>query len=151
MIGETDHAPADAQITIDGAPYRLRLTLGALAFLEEKLGDGDITALTKRLAKPSVNDLLVLLHALLQGGGAGLAFSALKAADIDLHDAASAVSRCFAAFGGSPLRDEPSLNEPKMGDPLTEETVPGKSQGHPPAAGEQGRSPLTSGSAAVSS
>ena len=36
--------PGDALITIDGEQHLLRLTLGALAEIEEKIGEGNLDA-----------------------------------------------------------------------------------------------------------
>ena len=84
-------------IKIDGEEKPLRLTLGALAEIEDALG-GDIESLKNRLANPRVGDLLVILGALLRGGGVSLSVEALKAADVDLAAAAGAIARAFAAL-----------------------------------------------------
>ena len=88
----------DAHILINGETRTLRLTLGALAELEDSLGQGDFEALQKRLAAPRIADLLVILRALLQGGGFLISIEQLKAADIDLSAAAKAVAEAFAAL-----------------------------------------------------
>ena len=94
----TQHRGGDAALTIDGEARILRLTLGALAALEENLGGGDFAALQKKLETPRVADLLVILQALLQGGGRAMSLDALKASDIDLGDAASAIAKAFSAL-----------------------------------------------------
>ncbi|MCA8889004.1 MAG: gene transfer agent family protein [Parvularculaceae bacterium] len=91
--------PGDADIVINGERHVLRLTLGALASLEETLGEGDFEALQKRLSSPRLADLLIILQALLAGGGVRLSLEALKASDVDLAHAARAVARAFAALG----------------------------------------------------
>ncbi|MFZ5618826.1 MAG: GTA-gp10 family protein, partial [Pseudomonadota bacterium] len=80
----TGHRIGDAAITIDGERKILRLTLGALASLEETLGQGEFSGLQKRLETPRVADILLILQALLQGGGFLVSIEALKASDIDL-------------------------------------------------------------------
>jgi hypothetical protein len=100
----TQHRGGDASIIIDGETKTLRLTLGALAALEENLGQGDFATLQKKLEAPRVADLLVILQALLQGGGAIFSLDALKASDIDLSDAASAIAKAFRALEPSPAR-----------------------------------------------
>lgn len=86
-------------IVIDGETRALKLTLGALAEIESALGGGDFEALKARLASPRVSDLLVILRALIAGGGAGVTLEALKAADIDFAQAAAAIAEAFRALG----------------------------------------------------
>ena len=54
----------DAEITVDGHPIRLRMTLSALAQIEESLGASTLPELMTRLANPSAGQLLVLLRTL---------------------------------------------------------------------------------------
>lgn len=98
----TQHRNGDASITINGEAKTLRLTLGALAALEENLGDGDFSTLEKKLANPRVADLLIVLQALLKGGGFAVTIDALKASDIDLGEAASAIAAAFRSLSPSP-------------------------------------------------
>lgn len=94
-------------IKINGEEKPLRLTLGALAEIEDALG-GDIESLKSRLANPRVGDLLVILGALLRGGGVRLSLEALKAADVDLAAAAGAIARAFAALEAPGKPEAPS-------------------------------------------
>ena len=94
----TQHRKGDAALLIDGEPRTLRLTLGALAALEENLGAGDFSTLQKKLEAPRVSDLLIVLQALLQGGGFLMSIEALKASDIDLSAAAQAIAKAFRAL-----------------------------------------------------
>lgn len=95
----TQHRKGDAALSVNGEMKTLRLTLGALAALEETLGGGDFSTLQKKLAAPRVADLLMVLQALLQGGGARYSLDALKESDIDLGEAARAVAAAFRALG----------------------------------------------------
>lgn len=88
----------DAEITINGVATPLRLTLGALATIETALG-GDAETLSERLKKPRVSDILLILHALIGGGGGALTLEALKASDIDIAEAARAVAKAFSTLG----------------------------------------------------
>lgn len=90
--------PYDAEITVNGDAYPLRLTLGALAQIETALGGGDFEALQKSLEKPSVSDMISILHALLMGGGAQVSLAVLKASDVDLADASKAIAKAFKAL-----------------------------------------------------
>ena len=96
--------PGDALITIDGEQHLLRLTLGALAEIEEKIGEGNLDALRERLANPRISDLILILHALLFGGGTALSLAALKAADIDLEEASHSIATAFRSFGVPPKK-----------------------------------------------
>ncbi len=91
----TQYRSGDASLVINGETKPLRLTLGALASLEENLGQGDFSTLQKRLEAPRVADILVILQALLQGGGFPTTVDALKTSDIDLSQAASAIATAF--------------------------------------------------------
>lgn len=86
------------EILINGEKHPLRLTLGALATIEKAVGDGDFEKLTARLQRPSVSDLILILHALVGGGGKDIAIEVLRASDVDLGLAASAISEAFKAM-----------------------------------------------------
>lgn len=90
--------PGDAALTVDGERVALRLTLGALAEIEDRLGGGDFSELARRLEKPGVGHLLLLIEALSAGGGRRLTARALETAEIDLAEAARAVAKAFAAL-----------------------------------------------------
>ena len=76
------HPRGDVSITINGEDKTLRLTLGALADIEDKLGGGDLAALQARLKNPRVSDIILILHALLAGGGAALTLAIAKAFEV---------------------------------------------------------------------
>ncbi|MCX7888567.1 MAG: gene transfer agent family protein [Rhodobacteraceae bacterium] len=61
----------EAEIVIGGVPHVARLTLGALAELEEALGEGGLVGLVERFesGRFSARDVLRLLAAGLRGGG----------------------------------------------------------------------------------
>jgi len=62
----------EVRLTVDGRDYDLRLTLGALAELEEALGAGSLLDLVKRFDAGgySSRDVLAILTAGLKGGRA---------------------------------------------------------------------------------
>ncbi|MEZ5929056.1 MAG: gene transfer agent family protein [Parvularculaceae bacterium] len=99
----TMNFPGETEITINGEKHKLRLTLGALAEMEEALG-GDFASLSERLKSPRVADLLIVLHALLVGGGAKLTLELLKASDVDFAAAAEAIGKAFRAFDPENMR-----------------------------------------------
>ncbi len=101
----SDFRPGDATLRVNGEAVTLRLTLGALAELEDRLGGGDFSALARKLETTGVGNLLILLEALSAGGGRRLSSRELETADIDLADAARAVAKAFAALAPKVLRD----------------------------------------------
>jgi hypothetical protein len=64
----------DVEALFDGRRYTLRLTLGALAELEDSFGATDLVALAARFeeGRLSARDLLRIIAAGLRGGGADI-------------------------------------------------------------------------------
>ncbi|HWA21065.1 MAG TPA: GTA-gp10 family protein [Caulobacterales bacterium] len=88
-------ARGETVLMIDGAPRRLCLTLGALAELECAFEADTIDALAARLGKLSASDLMIVLAALIAGGGEAMSAQQIAAADIDAAAAARAVAEAF--------------------------------------------------------
>ncbi len=65
----------DIEATLDGRKYRLRLTLGALAELEQAYGDTDLLALAERFETGRIGaiDAIRLIGAGLRGAGSDIA------------------------------------------------------------------------------
>lgn len=82
-----------------GRPRRLCLTLGALAEMEAGLGLAGIGDLAARMRSPSASDLMIVLAALLKGGGEDELAAGLASATITPREAAEAVAAAFAAAG----------------------------------------------------
>lgn len=61
----------EVEIVLDGEPHQMRLTLGALAELEEALGEASLVDLIARFEGGAVSsrDVLRLIVAGLRGGG----------------------------------------------------------------------------------
>lgn len=61
----------EVEVTLNGVAHRAKLTLGALAELEEALGEGSLVALAERFesGRFSGRDVLALIVAGLRGGG----------------------------------------------------------------------------------
>ncbi len=72
-------------MTIDGKPRALKLTLGALAELEQELGTGTLVELVQRFegGAYSSSDVLALIVAGLRGGGADVTRANLMRAEIE--------------------------------------------------------------------
>lgn len=92
-------ARGEAVAMLAGAERRLCLTLGALAEIETALGLESIGALAERMRALSGRDLLVVLAALLRGGGERALAADLDRAAVDPREAAEAVASAFAAAG----------------------------------------------------
>ncbi|MFY0312359.1 gene transfer agent family protein [Leisingera sp. D0M16] len=74
----------EAELLVNGTPYALKLTLGALAELEAVLEEDTLVELVQRFEQGrfSARDVLALLAAGLQGGGHDLSRDDLAAATI---------------------------------------------------------------------
>lgn len=83
-----------------GAERRLCLTLGALAEIETGLGLEGLSGLAERMRSLSARDLMVVLGALLRGGGERGLADELDRAGVEPREAAEAVARAFAAAAG---------------------------------------------------
>ncbi|MEL6265525.1 MAG: GTA-gp10 family protein [Pseudomonadota bacterium] len=101
--------PARGEVTIrlDGVERRMRLSLGALAALETRLGAGGLVALAERFEDGSVGaaDLAALIAAGLAGAGEDVGEESVLAARID-GGAAAALQAGLAllarSFGQEP-------------------------------------------------
>ncbi|WP_170505546.1 gene transfer agent family protein [Ruegeria arenilitoris] len=99
----------EVALTIDGERRVLKLTLGALAELEQELGTGSLVELVQRFegGTYSSGDVLALIVAGLRGGGADVARSDLLRAEIDggpmagAKAAAELLARAFMVPGGA--------------------------------------------------
>jgi hypothetical protein len=81
-------------VPLAGTPRRLCLTLGALARIETALEIEDWSALPERFGRLSATDLLVVLAALLEGGGEDP--EVLIAAPVSIPEAVAAVAAALA-------------------------------------------------------
>lgn len=75
----------------------LCLTLGALAEMETALGCETLAELEARLKRLSASDLLIVLAALMRGGGWRGAADEIAAQQIDFTKAARAVGEAFSS------------------------------------------------------
>lgn len=83
-----------------GRSRTLCLTLGALAELEGAFGVDGLPALAERLRRLSAGDLLLVLAALLRGGGETEAAEGLASAPVNLREAVEAIAAAFRAASG---------------------------------------------------
>lgn len=88
-------ARGETELVIGGQARRLCLTLGALAEIEAAFGCTRIGELEARMRTLSAADLLVVLAALLRGGGEADLAGRLQAEDVTPGAAARAVAEAF--------------------------------------------------------
>lgn len=101
----TNDMRGDLTLEIAGKPQRLRLTLGALAEIEEALEADGLLDLTARLAKPKLSDFLVILSIMSGAAGHPVAVETLKRSDINLGEAIRVVTTAFQeALGAGQAR-----------------------------------------------
>ena len=74
----------DVEVEVDGVRHVARLTLGALAELEERLDETSLVGLVERFEGNafSSRDVIALLGAGLRGGGADISDAVLAGADV---------------------------------------------------------------------
>ncbi len=87
----------EARVRLAGEERTLCLTLGALAEIETGLAIDGLAALAERMRALSARDLMVVLAALLRGGGEMTLAAGLADAGIDPREAVQAVARTFMA------------------------------------------------------
>ena len=90
-------ARGEATAILAGQSRRLCLTLGALAEIEGGLGLEGVGALAERMRRLSAGDLMLVLAALLRGGGEAEFARTLATAPVSAREAAEAVAAAFAA------------------------------------------------------
>ncbi|MFJ6023372.1 GTA-gp10 family protein [Brevundimonas sp. NPDC092305] len=90
-------ARGEATARLAGAERTLCLTLGALAEIETALGVEGLEALADRMRRLSAKDLMLVLAALLRGGGERELAATLADAAVEPKAAAEAVAKAFAA------------------------------------------------------
>ena len=87
----------EVSVVLAGEARQLCLTLGALAEIETGLQVSGLAGLAERMRALSAGDLLVVLAALLRGGGERELAQGLADAAVDPREAAEAVARAVAA------------------------------------------------------
>jgi len=122
MSGHVNANPQRGEImaALDGKAYRLCLTLGALAELEERLGAPDLLALAERFEEGRIaaRDAICLIGAGLRGGGNDIADEevAKMCAEAGATGFVSIVARLLSAtFGGGEAAREAPENPPLAG------------------------------------
>jgi Phage tail tube protein, GTA-gp10 len=96
----------EAALAAGDKTYRLLLTLGALAEIEDGLGLADLSEVSSRLKTVRAADLAVVVAALLRGGGHDLQPTDVLRLPCDLGALVAAMTDAFDAAGlaGDPAR-----------------------------------------------
>ena len=89
----------EAELSAGGQSFRMVLTLGALAEIEDGLGLSDLMEVSKRLAQTRAGDLAVVAAALLRGGGHAMTPQEVLRLPCDLGALVQAVTEAFDAAG----------------------------------------------------
>lgn len=106
----------EVELEAGGKRYRLLLTLGALAEIEDGLGLDDMARLSERLRKMRAADLAIVAAALLRGGGTDLCPADVLRLECDIGTLGAAVAETFARAGGDAAEAE-DLSGPFAGTP----------------------------------
>jgi hypothetical protein len=89
----------EAALEAGGRHYRLLLTLGALAEIEDGLGLDDLSGVAARLKAVRAADLAIVAAALLRGGGHDMCPAEVLRLPCDLGALTRAVTDAFNAAG----------------------------------------------------
>ncbi len=98
----TNRIRGEVALDAGGRSYRLMLTLGALAEIEDGLGLANLSEIGVRMKKIRAGDLAVVVAALLRGGGHDLAPADVLRLPCDLGVLVAAVTSAFDAAGLAP-------------------------------------------------
>jgi hypothetical protein len=89
----------EAALSAGGKSYRLALTLGALAEIEDGLGLDDLSQVALRLKKVRAADLAIVAAALMRGGGADVCPADVLKLPCEIGALVAAVTEAFARAG----------------------------------------------------
>jgi hypothetical protein len=96
-----NRARGEVPLRIGDVERRLCVTLGALAELEAAFDVGSLSELAERMARLTASDLILILAALVAGGGEAMSAAEIASARIDPKAAAAAVAEALRlAFDG---------------------------------------------------
>ena len=99
----------EAELIAGGKSFRLLLTLGALAEIEDGLGLDDLAGIAARLKQARACDLAVVAAALMRGGGQEITPADVLRLPCDLGALVQAVAQAFDRAGLP--RQEPGASD----------------------------------------
>ena len=105
----------EAGLSAGGRSYRLLLTLGALAEIEDGLGLANLSEVSARMKSVRAADLAIVAAALLRGGGHELEAADVLRLPCDLGALVAAVTDAFDAAGLAPSHDAGDTAHPFAG------------------------------------
>ena len=94
-----NHIRGEAELVAGGRSYRLLLTLGALAEIEDGLGLENLSQVSSRLKSVRAADLAIVAAALLRGAGHEVSPAEVLRLPCDLGQLVAAVTRAFDLAG----------------------------------------------------
>ena len=89
----------EAELIAGGKSFRLLLTLGALAEIEDGLGRDELAGIAARLKQARAGDLAVVAAALMRGGGHEVTPADVLRLPCDLGALVAAVAQAFDRAG----------------------------------------------------
>lgn len=95
-------------VTIDGQPVPVRLTLGALAEVEEALGADTLSDLARILMNPSAQQILAVLGVLVRYGGEEGWAERIGIGEVHLSEVLKTVADLFRELMGAGLPGKPT-------------------------------------------
>jgi hypothetical protein len=107
----------EAELAADGKTYRLLLTLGALAEIEDGLGLDDLSCVSQRLKKVRAADLAIVAAALMRGGGHEVSPADILRLPCDLSALTEAVAAAFGRAGLASTAEADEAAGPFAGTP----------------------------------
>ena len=107
----------EAELNAGGKHYRLLLTLGALAEIEDGLALDDLSGIAERLKQVRAGDLAIVVAALMRGGGHEISAADVLKLPADLGDLVRAVTDAFTAAGLAPAKEGEGQSVPFAGAP----------------------------------
>lgn len=100
--------PGTISVRIDGEDVPVRLTLGALAEIEDLLKADSLMDLARLLANPSATQVLGILAVLLRAAGRERTVEQLGTADLHLGEVLRAMAALFRDLMGGDLPGKPN-------------------------------------------
>jgi len=98
-------ARGDSELVAGNRHYTMRLTLGALAEIEDGLGLKSLGEIGARLKSLATNDIAIVVAALLKGGGHNILADEVMTLDADLGAIVRAIAGAFEAAGLGEARE----------------------------------------------